>query len=165
MATWMAALLLAAVPAAGRQRDYLTTLEADKIRDAETPALRIKLFVGFAADRLKKFQYELERPAPDRRKAEHLNDLLNSYTGCVDDAAELIDLGIEKSQDIREGVKEMQAKGKEFLAYLEKFSASGADTTPYKDTLDDAITATKEALAEAEKAAREMSPPQVRRKP
>jgi len=72
------------------KRDYLTTLESDKIRDAEQPALRIKLFIEFAADRLKKFHYELARPSSERMRAERLNSLLNAYTGCVDDAAELI---------------------------------------------------------------------------
>lgn len=158
------ALLLCSVSAGAQQKDYLTGLEADKIRDAETAGQRIKLFVGFAADRLKKFQYEIARPNPDRRRTERLNDLLNAYTGCVDDAAELVELGIEKSQDIRDGVKELEKKAKEFLGYLEKFSASGPDAA-LRDNLDDAIQSTKDALKDAEKAAKEIAPPPVRRKP
>ncbi|HEY2456956.1 MAG TPA: hypothetical protein VGI13_06620, partial [Candidatus Acidoferrum sp.] len=45
------------------EKDYLTDIEADKIRDAETTNDRIKLFLLFAEDRLKKFQYELEHPS------------------------------------------------------------------------------------------------------
>ena len=34
------------------EKDYLSTIEADKIRDAESPNERIKLFLEFADDRL-----------------------------------------------------------------------------------------------------------------
>jgi chromosome segregation ATPase len=168
-----ATLLLAAlaVPPFARlhaqesKRDYLTTLEADRIRDAELPALRIKLFVEFAVDRLKKFHYELARPSSERMRAERLNSLLNAYTGCVDDAAELIDLGREQQADIRAGIKELQKRAKEFLPQLEKLAAEGTDLALYKDTLEDAIEATKQAQADAEKAAKELAPAPVRRKP
>ena len=83
---------------AAQEKDYLSALEADKIRDAETSAERIKLFLTFADDRLKKFQYELEHPSSNKH-VEMLNALLNAYVGCVDDAADVMQLGIEK-QDL-----------------------------------------------------------------
>ena len=76
------------------RKDYLTESEADKIRDAMLPPDRIKLFVSFADDRLKKFQYELTRATREGRRAEILNSLLNAYSGCMDDAADQIDEGI-----------------------------------------------------------------------
>ena len=147
------------------KKEYLTTLEADKIRDAEEPAQRIKLFIEFAADRLKKFHYELARPSSERMRSERLNSLMNAYASCVDDAAELIDLGRERQDDIRAGIKEMQKRAKEFQPQLEKLLAGGQDLEMYKDTLEDAIEATKQALADADKAAKEIAPPPVRRKP
>src|ERR1700683_5477935 len=69
-------------------KDYLTEGEADKVRDADTPAARIRLFMGFAEDRIKKFDYELNRKVPESRRTEILNFLLNSYSGCIDDAAD-----------------------------------------------------------------------------
>ena len=70
------------------QKDYLTSVEADKIRDAENNTNeRIRLFLSFADDRLKKFQYELEHPSTNRH-TDMLNSLLNAYVGCVDDAIE-----------------------------------------------------------------------------
>ncbi len=163
----LASLLPAgAVPLAVQQKkDYLTEIEADKIRDAETPSARIKLFLAFAADRIKKLQYELPRPSENpRQRAERLNSLLNAYTGCVDDAAELIELGREKQEDVHAGVKEMLAKGKEFLAYLEELAKTGPDRESYRANLEDAIEGTRDALKEAEKAAKEIAPPPVRRK-
>ncbi len=163
----LAAVFLApASPQAPPQKkDYLTGTEADKIRDAETPSKRIKLLLSFADDRIKKLQYELSRPVErDRRRAERLNGLLNAYTGCVDDAAQLIELGRDKQEDIRDGIKEMQSRAKEFLAYLEGLAANGPERDSYKQTLEDAIEGTRDALQEAEKAAKEIAPPPVRRK-
>jgi hypothetical protein len=146
-----------------QQRDYLSALEADKIRDAETVNERIKLFLTFADDRLKKFQYELEHPSSNRH-ADMLNSMLNAYVGCVDDAADLIQLGIEKQDNIRVGVDLMATRTKEFLVILEKLAAGGAEIDIYKENLDDAIEGTRDAMNEAEKAKKKVAPPPVRRK-
>ena len=145
------------------QKDYLSSMEADKIRDAETPNERIKLFLTYADDRLKKFQYELEHPSQNRH-GEMLNALLNGYVGCVDDAADLIQLGIQKQQNIRQGIELMATRTKEFLAVLGKMSSGGPDLEIYKDNLDDAIEGTRDALNDAEKAKKNVAPPPVRRK-
>jgi hypothetical protein len=149
----------------GQEKDYLSGIEADKIRDAESTNERIKLFLSFASDRIKKLQYELARPSTDRRRPERLNGLLKAYVGCMDDASELIDLGQEKQEDIRDGIKQMQAHAKENLAYLEKLAAGGPELKSYQFTLEDAILGTKDALDAANKAAKEYSPPPIRRKP
>jgi hypothetical protein len=146
-----------------QQKDYLSALEADKIRDAETVNERIKLFLTFADDRLKKFQYELEHPSSNRH-ADMLNSMLNAYVGCVDDAADLIQLGIEKQDNIRVGVDLMATRTKEFLVILEKLAAGGAEIDIYKENLDDAIEGTRDAMNEAEKAKKKVAPPPVRRK-
>ena len=145
------------------QKDYLTTLEADKIRDAETPNERIKLFVQYADDRLKKFQYELDHPAANRH-AEMLNYLMNSYIGCVDDASDIIQEGIEKQQNVRAGIDLMATKAKEFLEVLKKIAADGKEIDIYKINLDDAIEGTQDAINDAEKAKKNVAPPPVRRK-
>ena len=130
----VAPLLRAGTP---QQKDYLTAVEADKIRDAENNTNeRIRLFLSFAEDRLKKFQYELEHPSSNRH-GDMLNSLLNAYVGCVDDAADLIQLGIEKQDNIRKGIDLMTSRTKEFLAVLEKLSADGPERELYKDNLDE----------------------------
>jgi hypothetical protein len=162
----LASCILAAPPLAGAaspQKDYLSALEADKIRDAETVNERIKLFLTFADDRLKKFQYELEHPSSNRH-SDMLISLLNAYVGCVDDAADLIQLGIEKQENIRQGIDIMTARTKDFLAVLEKLSTDGTERELYKDTLDDAIEGTRDAMNDAEKAKKKVAPPPVRRK-
>jgi hypothetical protein len=156
--------LVRSVQAMPQKKEYLTQTEADKIRDAETPAERIRIFVSFAEDRLKKFQYELGRIVPERRRSEILNGLLNGYAGCVDDAADQIAIAREKQADIRASLKMMKLKSQQFLDVLEKLDQGGREFDTYKDTLEDAVEATKDALTDIEKAEKEMAPPPVRRK-
>jgi hypothetical protein len=145
------------------EKDYLSGIEADKIRDAETPNARVKLFIEFADDRLKKFQYELDHPSQNKHP-ELLNYLMNSYAGCIDDAADIIQVGLEKQDNIRQAVDLMAAKTKEYLVILQKYSAEGPEREIYKDNLDDAIEGTQDAMNEAEKAKKKAAPPPVRRK-
>jgi hypothetical protein len=159
-------LLSAAAPVHARSpqdKDYLTALEADKIRDAETTNDRIKLFLTFAEDRLKKFQYELDHPSTNRH-GDMLNSLLNAYVGCIDDASDLIQLGIEKQDNIRQGIELMSSRTKDFLVVLQKISTDGPEKDLYKDNLDDAVEGTQDAFNDAEKAKKKVAPPPVRRK-
>jgi hypothetical protein len=167
----LAALILTAwlAAASGRaaaqvpDKDYLSSQEAEKIRDAETTNERIKLFVQFADDRLKKFQYELEHPSPTNH-AQVLNYLMNAYIGCVDDAADLVELGVEKQENVRAGVDLVASKSKQYLEVLRRIQAEGKELDVYKDNLDDAIEGTQDALNDAEKAKKSVAPPPVRRK-
>lgn len=148
-----------------QKMDYLSEEEADKIRDADTPAQRITLYVSFADDRLKKFQYELNRTAVERNRTEILNSLMNGYAGCMDDADNQIDVAQEKQLDIHTALKLMQTKGKEFLDMLEKIDKDGPDLDSYRDTLEDAMEGTKDALSDVADAEKAMPPAPVRRKP
>jgi hypothetical protein len=145
------------------QKDYLSPLESDKIRDAETTNARMTLFITFADDRLKKFQYELQHPSSNRH-GELLNALMNGYVGCLDDAADLMQLGIEKQENIRQGVDLIATRAKEFLEALNKIAADKIEIEIYKDNLDDAIEGTRDAITDAEKAKKAVAPPPVRRK-
>jgi hypothetical protein len=163
--------ILAVVPAgrahaAPQKKEYLSEAEADKIREAGTTGPRIVLFATFASDRIKKLQYEFAHIDPtDEKRTDRLNSLLNGYTGCIDDAADLIEIGIEKQQDIREGVKAMQAKIKEFLPYLQDLAVNGPEHKTYKENLEDAIEATQDAAKDVDKASKEIAAPPERRKP
>nr|HEV7953804.1 hypothetical protein [Candidatus Acidoferrales bacterium] len=145
------------------RKDYLSDTEADKIRDATTPSAKMVLFVTFADDRIAKLKYSLAHPTTDRRRAEQLNALINAYTGCIDDAADVIEVARERQQDIKVGLKALTTRGKEDLAYLQELQKSGAEVDSYKETLDDAVEATQDAITDAEKAEKDISAP-VRRK-
>jgi hypothetical protein len=112
---------------------------------------------------LKKFQYELEHPSTNRH-GDMLNSLLNAYAGCVDDAADLIQLGIEKQQNVRKGIDLMAARTKDFLVILQKIPTDTPGAELYKENLDDAMEGTRDASKEAEAAKKNVAPPPVRRK-
>jgi hypothetical protein len=158
----LGSLWVSFAPAQDR-KDYLSSLEADKIRDAETPNAKITLFLTYAEDRLKKFQYEVAHPALANH-ADILNGMMNGYQSCVDDAADLIQLGLEKQQNVRQGIDLMSSKTKDFLVILQKIQADAVDIDIYKNNLDDAIEGTTDAMNEAEKAKKKVAPPPVRRR-
>ncbi|HEX3371173.1 MAG TPA: hypothetical protein VHS08_01570 [Candidatus Acidoferrales bacterium] len=162
----LSTVTLHAAGASPQKKEYLSEAEADKIRDAGVSGPRIVLFAKFASDRIKKLQYEFAHVDPaDQRRTERLNSLINSYAGCIDDAADSIEVGIARQQDIREGVKALQSGIKEFLPYLQGLAANGPERETYKDNLEDAIEATQDAAMEVEKATKESSASPVRRKP
>ncbi|MFZ3200444.1 MAG: hypothetical protein WA175_04770 [Candidatus Acidiferrales bacterium] len=147
-----------------QHKDYLTDAEADKIRDAVLPGPRIKLYLSFAEDRLKKFEYEVNRSVPDAREDELLNGLLNAYVGSVDDGADQIEVAQDKQVDIRAELKLIVSKDNGFLVTLEKYDANGPGLAMYKDTLEDAIQGTKDALEDAQDALKGGQTAPVRRK-
>jgi len=173
-AVFIFGVILGVIPAANsvavspspQKKEYLSDAEADKIREAGATGPRIVLYTTFASDRIKKLQYEFAHLDPaDQKRTERFNTLINGYTGCIDDAADSLDVGIEKQEDIRDGVKLLQAQIKGFLSYLQELAEKGPEKETYKDNLDDAIEATQDAVKDVEKAAQEMAPPPVRRKP
>jgi hypothetical protein len=151
--------------ARAQKKDYLSDAEDEQIRDSDTPGDRIKLFISFAGDRLKKLQYELAHPGDSLHRADRLNALINGYAGCVDDASDLIELGTDKQQNIRDAAKDMQNHAPGFLNDLKDIQAKGGEAADYKDNLDDAIDATNDAIRTADDAIKDLAPPPVRRKP
>jgi 3-keto-L-gulonate-6-phosphate decarboxylase len=93
-----------------------------------------------------------------------LNYLINSYSGCVDDAADLIQVALAKQENIRQGIDLMASKTKDFLAILQKYQNEGPEVAIYQENLDDAIEGTQDAQNDAEKAKKKAAPPPVRRK-
>ncbi len=150
-------------PSAPQKKEYLSDEEADKIRNADSPNIRVKLYLSFAADRLKKFQYELDRTMPQSRRGETLNGLLNAYSGCIDDAADVISLAVEKQQDIRAGIKEIQNKGQGIPSHARKNSAKGHGSRVVQGNSRRRDGRHQDAIRTPTKAEKEMAPPPVRR--
>lgn len=161
----MLGLTSLALPLRAQKKDYLSDAEAEQIRDTDTPSQRIKLFISFASDRVKKLQYEFDHPDDALHRADRLDAMINAYTGCIDDASDLIDLGADKQQNIRDAIKDMQSHAPEFLKFLKDLEAKGGEANDHKDNLDDAIDSTTDAIRTANDAAEELAPPPVRRNP
>jgi hypothetical protein len=149
---------------AQKNKDYISSTESDKIREAVDPNERIRLFLSFASDRLKQFQYEIDHPGNTARRAERLNGLLISYSGCIDEAVDRMELSVEKQEDVREGIKAVQTQAPEFLAHLKDLSAKGPERNSYKENLEDAVASTEDAIRSAADSAKDnASAPPVRR--
>lgn len=156
----------AGIARAQEKPDYLTPAEANKIRNAYYPVDRIRLFIEFAGDRLKKLQYELRLTSPQYHKTQILNGLLNAYSDCMEEASDRIDEAEHGGAHILPAVKEMQKEAKSYLQTLQKIkSAGGPDLASIKDSLDDAIDGTQYALKDAAKASKEYGAAPIRRKP
>lgn len=147
------------------KRDYLSQNEADAVRDAFNTDERIHLFIGFASDRMKKLQYEIDHPGDNIHPEERINNLIIGFSDCLDDASDLIDEGVDHQEDIRKSVQEMQSRATDFLKSLQKLQALGAKMDPFKDNLDDAVESVTDAINTANDAAKELAPPPVRRVP
>ncbi|HUJ39089.1 MAG TPA: hypothetical protein VLW54_00975 [Candidatus Acidoferrales bacterium] len=146
------------------KKDYLTPAEADQIRDAATVSERVKLFLKFAADRLDKIDYELQRKDHNRDWEDRMWGLINAYTGCVDDAADFLESGLEKQENLRPGTKELEKRTQEFLPRVKDLRANAA-LAKFQSDLDDAIEATQDAADTARKVAKDLSAAPERRKP
>lgn len=157
--------LLPAAARAQNQPDFLSPAEADKVRDAPDATDRIKLFLDFAQDRLKKIQYELQLSTPQVGKPQLLKGLLEGYSSCMDEAADRIQEGQQAAAKIRPAIKDMEKRGKAYLETLKTIEgANGPELASYKDSLDDAISATQDALNDADKASKEYGSAPIRRK-
>jgi hypothetical protein len=154
------------VSPAQQQKEYLSSSESEKVRETMDPSERIKLFISFASDRLKQLQYELDHPANTVRRTERLNGLLNAFSGCLDEAVDRMELGVEKQEDVREGIKVIRMQTPDFLSFLKNLAANGPERDTYKDNLDDAIASANDAIRSADQSSKENAPPPpVRRRP
>jgi len=157
---------LHSLPAAAQQqkKDYLSPLEADQIRDAITISDRVKLFLDFAADRLRKIDYELQQKERNRQWSERVWGLINAYAGCVDDAADILEAGLEKQENLGPGTKDLEKRTKEFLPKIRALREN-PELAKFKTDIDDAIQATLDATATAQKVSKELSAAPERRRP
>lgn len=163
---WACIVLAAPALAQSGSRDFLSPGEADKVRDAPSPNDRVRLFISFADERLKKLQYELSAKEASEGREILLNGLLNGYSGCIDEATDRLQAAKEKGADMRSAIKDMQKQSRSFLDELRKIqTAGGPELDLFKNSLGDAIDSTQDALDEANKAAKEYGAVPVRRKP
>lgn len=151
-------LLLAAalvVPAKAfarpQQSDFLTQTEAEKVRNADSPNARIGLFLDFAADRLRRFEHELQMKETGPLRVDFLNDLLDSFSSCVDEASGRVDGAMNNGKDVRAGIRDFNKRVPEFLAELKKIKAKGINLKLYKDSLDDAASDLRYDLRDVKK--------------
>ena len=138
-------LILLCSFAAGQERDFLTADEADQVRLAQEPNLRLKLYLHFAKQRLDLIQQAVAQEKAGRSKLIH--DLLEDYTQIIEAIDTVSDDALKRKLDIAEGISAVGVAEKEMLAALEKIQeANPKDIGRYQFVLDQAIETTRDSV-------------------
>jgi hypothetical protein len=133
---FLLALLLLAAPAAA-QTDFLTNDEADQLRLAQEPDIRLQLYLKFARQRVDLLDQLFAKPKTGR--AGMIHDTLEQLTEIVEAIDNNIDDAIRRKKPIA-SLASVAKSERELLAALEKFAAlEAADKGRYQFALDQAI--------------------------
>src|SRR5579871_4716777 len=133
-------LLAAAAPLLA-DRDFLTSDEADQIREAQDPNLRVTLYLHFAKQRLDQVKQLLSKNKPGRSALIH--DLLEDYANIIDALDTVAEDSIKRKKGLGEGIVKVRDGEKTMLADLQKIQdSSPKDLERYEFVLKGAIDST-----------------------
>src|SRR5580704_17963605 len=114
----LAGVILANVPPALAQKDFLTENEIEKVREAQLPNDRLNLYALFARQRLDQLQRLLEKEKKGRSLS--ARELLENYSSIIDAIDTVSDDALKRGVDITEGTGAVTASEKRFLEQLQK---------------------------------------------
>lgn len=146
MKKWLicAALLASAMPALA-DRDFLTSDEIEKVRDAQEPNERLKLYVVFARQRVDQLQRLLEKEKKGRSLL--ARQLLEDYTNIIDAMDTVSDDALKRGADIAVGQAAMREAENRMLTELQKIKdRNPSDIDLYSVDLTEALAATSDSL-------------------
>jgi hypothetical protein len=137
--------VLAAIPLAAQDRDFLTTIEVAQIREAQEPNARITLYAKFAKDRVEMIKNFLSKEKTGRSVMVH--DALEDYVKIIDAIDAVTDEALGKKGDLKVGLKAVADMEKETLPILEKLrDTHPKDEERYAFVLRNAIETTNDSL-------------------
>ena len=147
MRALLVCLLLSAPLAA--QRDFLTADEVEKVRDAQEPNLRLKLYSQFAQERIDLVKHLLDKDKAGRSALIH--DTLDEYCKILDAIDTVADDALTRKLDVKAGLDLVASQEKQMLPYLQKVADSHPrDMERYDFLLKQAIDATSDSLEAAQ---------------
>lgn len=137
-------MILAATSLAARAQqkgDFLTADEQDKLREAQDPSERIKIYLEFEQARLDRFDGFRSKPAnPQYDNGAYMDGLLAQFIGLNDELKNWIDDEYDRNGDMRRGLHFLLDTGPKQLEQLRRIQQSpDANTADYADSLRDAI--------------------------
>jgi len=139
-------LALAAMPMTlAAQKDFLTTNEVEKIRDAQDPNERMEAYASFARERIELIRSLVARDKQGRAVVIH--DTLDAYSKIIDAMDDVSDDALERHADVRKGVEALERVETASLVELKRLRDSHPkDLERYEFVLTDAIDTTQDSL-------------------
>ncbi len=141
--------LLLAGTLAAQERDFLTVVEVDQIREAQEPNLRLQTYLLFAQDRMKQLGQLLAEDRPGRSGVVH--DLLEDYQRIIVAMDTVAEDALLRQVDISEGMAATVVGESELLDQLRAIKeADPDDLSRYEFVLDEAIYTTEDSIEVSE---------------
>jgi len=140
----LCATFAGAVPAfAGK--DFLTEDEIEKVREAQLPNDRLKLYILFARQRMDQLQRLLTKEKKGR--SAEARELLEDYAGIIDAIDTVSDDALQRGVDIAEGTAAVKTAEKRFVAQLQQIKDRNlSDVDLYNVALTEAIEGTNDSM-------------------
>lgn len=138
------ATFTAAIPALA-DKDFLTEDEIEKVREAQLPNDRLKLYVLFARQRMDQLQRLLSKEKKGR--SAEARELLEDYSSIIDAIDTVSDDALKRGIDIGEGTVAVTSAEKRFLGQLRQIQdRNPPDLDLYNVALKDAIGNTSDSI-------------------
>lgn len=140
------AILLVAAPvcAVAQNHNYLTSSEVEKLRDAQDPSERIKVFLSFQQDRLGRMDSVREANGDSR---DNIDDLLDQYISIDNELKDWIQYQFDHDGDMRKGLQSLLDEGPKQLEMLRHIQKSpGPESSDFSMSIRDAIADMNDTL-------------------
>ncbi|MBL8231515.1 MAG: hypothetical protein JNL98_23670 [Bryobacterales bacterium] len=149
-------LLMVSILPLSAQKDFLTADEADQVRLAQEPNMRLDLYVKFARQRIALIEQLVSKEKAGRSAMIH--DVIDEYTKIIETIDVVSDDALRRKLDITEGTKLVAKAEEEMKAALLKIQALDLkDRSRYESALATAIETTSDSMELAQMELKERS--------